>query len=206
MKPKPLHYPLDSYPGMMKHDSAAHGAKALLDATNEINEALGKVTDIRVLSKAIKEKAAQAARAAVKARDYAQAASASKAKMMKEQIAKRSEFEKETRDLIRADKSPATVIRQFIAAGDMDAVGAVFRAPPYLTGLTDEQFGMLYTYARQTLTPDLYRQEQEADAAVARLSRGIEVFNSEVARLDKFISGSDDAIVANLLKTREDAA
>lgn len=125
--------------------------------------------------------------------------------MMKEQIAKRSEFEKETRDWVRSQKSPATAIRQLIAAGDMDAVGAVFRAPPYLTGLTDEQFGVLYTYARQTLTPDLYRQEQEADAAVARLSRGIEVFNSEVARLDKFISGSDDAIVAKLLKAKADA-
>lgn len=206
LKPTPIKYPLDCYPGTVKHEGAQHGLAALVDAATAINDALGKAQDVRVLGKAVKAKTAEALKVAQHAQWTTRAASESKAKLMKEAIAKRSEFEKETRDLIRAHKSPVTLIRQFIAAGDADAVGAVFRAPPYLTGLTDEQFGTLYQYAKQIITPDLYAQEQEADAAVARLGRAIEVFNKEAARLDTFISGSDEAIAAALVKPKEAAA
>ncbi|MGE3709745.1 MAG: hypothetical protein AB7G35_08750 [Hyphomicrobiaceae bacterium] len=204
-KPAPIRYPIDLHPGVAKNDTAANGLKALLEATTAINEALNKVADPRSLTKAIREKATIAIRTAQSAHGQANAASESKRKLIREQLQKRSEFEKDIRAWVAAQKSPVAAVRQMISNGDLDGAAAVFRAPSYLSGLDDPTVGTLYTFAKSRFTPDLYEQEQHADDGVQRVARAIETFNKEVARIDKHLNASDEVIAASLLK-REDAA
>ena len=196
----PIKYPIDLYPQVAKNESAQNALKALQEASAAINEALGKVTDPRALSQAIRSKAATAVKAATTSHGYVHAASESKAKLMREQLKKRSEFEKEIREHVAAQKNPAAAVHQLIAAGDQDGVAAIFRAPSYLSGLDDEAVAALYQRAKVRFTPELAQQEAEADDGVQRLSRAIEVFNKEIARLDRQIAGSDEQIAANLVK------
>jgi len=203
MKPRPIKYPLDLHPATAKNESASNGLKALLDASTAINEALGKVKDPKALATAIKARAAVAERTARGALKNATGASVLHTQAIADRLRKRSEFEKETRDFVRAQKSPANAVRQMIASGDEAGVAAVFRAPPYLSGLDDDAVRTLYVLAKTRFLPDLHEKETAADEGIQRLSRAMDHFSAELQRLDKEISGSDDAIASALTPKKD---
>lgn len=204
--PKRIHHPLDFHPKAARNTTGADGLAALYDTVDEINNALGTVADPKALSKAIDQRSQAALAKARKRLEQTQMQSAKFSEDIGAVIKKRNiEFEREIRDYVRASKSPSNEIRKMIAAGE--DVGPIFRAPPYLSGLDDEAYGILYQYAKATLTPELHTKEKDADHAADLLTRAIARFEAESNRIGKAISTSDEAIAQSLVAPKqEDAA
>ncbi len=203
--PKLINFKLDYHPKVARNATAAEGLEALYSAVEEINGALSTVADPRALSKAVAQRAASAL---AKARKRQEQVGLQSTKLMDEigtVLKKRNiELEREIREHVKASKSPMNEVRKMIQAGD-EGVGVIFRAPSYLSGLTDEQYADLYQFAKTKFTPELAVREAAADHSIELLDRAIKTFESESIRITKQISTSDEAIAQGLVAPREPA-
>ncbi len=203
--PKRIQHALDYHPKAARNQTAADGLAAIYDTVDEINNALATVADPRALSKAVAQRSAAALAKARKRLEQVQQQSAKHSEEAGAVIKKRNtEFEREIRDYIRASKSPVNEIRKMIQAGE--DVGPIFRAPSFLSGLTDDEYGMLYQFAKATLTPEIHQKERDADHSIDLLQRSIAKFEAESNRMVKSISTSDEAIAASLVAPKEPVA
>ncbi len=203
--PKRIHLAADYDPRAARNATAAEGLQALYETTAEINNAMATVSDPRALSKAVAQRSAAALAKAKKRLEQAQMQSAKHAEEIGAVLKKRNvEFEREIRDHVRGSKSPAETIRRMISAGE--DVGPIFRAPSYLSGLDDQQYGVLYQFAKATFTPELHQKEKDADHGIDLLSRAIDRFSTEANRLGKLITTSDEAIAQALVAPKEPVA
>lgn len=197
---KPINYPIDFHPSESHDEHARDGLAALRDAVAEINEALAKVREPKALAEALAIRSAAALSTAKARLKNGSAKAASKTRLIRDQLQRRSEFERETREFIRTSKNPAAAVHKLIAAGDQDSVAAVFRAPPFLSGLDEDQNATAYAYAKKRFVPELASEEAAADDGTFRLAAAIERFTSEVQRVNKEIAGTDLAIAAKLAR------
>lgn len=197
--PKRIHHAADYHPMAARNQTAADGLAALFDTVDEINKAMATATDPRALSKAVAQRSATALAKARKRLEQTQMQSAKHGEEIGAVLKKRNvEFEREIRDHVRGSKSPSDTVRKMIMAGE--DVGPIFRGPPFLSGLDDEQFSILYQIAKSKITPELYQKEKDADHGIDLLQRAIERFTEESNRLGKLITTSDEAIAQKLLE------
>lgn len=198
-KPLKIEWPLDLHPGTTSYAPVAEGLASLAEASATINSALGSVRDHTKLASAVRTKSAAALRTAQQRFKEAQSDSQGATSKISEIVNKhRPEFAQEVRAHVAASKSPTDTVRKMVFAGDTESVGAVLRAPAFLSGLTDEQQFILRTYAKSRFCPELAQREAEIDKGIALLERAISRFSEETSRLDRRLGSTDEAIIAKL--------
>ncbi len=204
--PKRINYAIDYSPYAAKNQTAADGLAALYDAVDEINGAMATVKDPRTLAKAVAQRSASALAKARKRQEQVGMQSAKHMEEIRAVLKRRNvEFEREIREHVKASKSPANEVRKMIAAGD-ESVFTILRAPPYLSGLTDELHSDLYQYAKTKFCPEIAEKEAAADHSIDLLDRAIKTFEAESTRLTKSISTSDEAIALGLITPKTEPA
>ena len=106
-------------------------------------------------------------------------------------------------------KSPLTELTMIIRSGDGKPTAAILGAPPFLSGLTDEQAKTLRELAEQKLEPDLQTHVREAEANIGKLMRAQQyVGEMREKKMRAWTKESDDAAIALLTaprKKKEDA-
>lgn len=198
-KPLKIEWPLDFHPGTSKYAPVDEGLASLAEASATINSALGSVRDHTKLASAVRTKSAAALRTAQQRFKEAQSDSQNTSTKISEIVNKhRPEFAQEVRAHVATSKSPTDAVRKMVLAGDTESVGAVLRAPAFLSGLTDEQQFILRNFAKSRFCPELGQREAEIDKGIALLERAISRFSEETTRLDRRLGSTDEAIIAKL--------
>ncbi|MPY74913.1 MAG: hypothetical protein GEU87_11685 [Alphaproteobacteria bacterium] len=82
----------------------------------------------------------------------------------------------------KASLTAFTGLRAAIEEGDLVTMSAVLSAPAYLSGLTQEQQGLLRLAAARRVVPDHVARREETDTAIARVRGAIDDFSATMAR------------------------
>lgn len=197
--PNKIDWPIDFAPGVSNYPPVSEGLAALGEASATINSALASIRDHTKLASAVKAKAAASLKVAHQRLKEAHSDSTGTTAKITEAVAKhRPEFAQEVRRYVATSKSPFEAARRLVADGDIESVGAILRAPAFLSGLDAEQQFHLRNHAKHRFCPELAQREAEIDRSIAVLERAVSRFTTETARLDKRLASSDEAIVAKL--------
>ncbi len=184
-----LDIPPDHHPAVIKGESPGAGLgrgalTSLYDAYGRINDTAGKVQDKARLASAAQPFAERAVQQAGRA-----------IKTMQQQVA---HLDREIATALRPAVEPSLAaqirahwagtgakalpgLRKAIEAGDAATVGAVLNAPAYLSGLSEENQGLLRAMAAEKFAPEKVAQRAETADALARVERATTHFMETMA-------------------------
>ena len=109
-------------------------------------------------------------------------------------------FHAEIRAHFKASEGQGLKLLKPFSIGDKDVISAVMTAPPFLSGLTDEQFSTLKVQATLALCPEKKEQLVAADKAIDQVKKARDSFTQTMAGHLREWQNKDDAVIEEMLK------